>query len=78
MTEDWAAVATAITQRMTELDVSQQDLITRSRVSKTVVSEIQRNTAQRRRSVRTLEALAVVLDWHPHHLVAILEGRTPP
>jgi transcriptional regulator with XRE-family HTH domain len=78
VTEDWAAVATAITQRMTELGVSQQDLITRSRVSKTVVSEIQRNTTQLRRSVRTLEALAVVLDWHPHHLVAILEGRTPP
>jgi mitochondrial fission protein ELM1 len=47
-------------------------------VSKTVVREIQHNTAQRRRSARTLEALSVALVWHPQHLAAVLDGRRPP
>jgi hypothetical protein len=78
VTKDWAAVATAINQRITELGVRQCDLIERSRVSKTAAGEIQHNLAQRRRSARTLEALSVALDWHPQHLVAVLEGRRPP
>ncbi len=78
MTEDWAAVARAINQRMTELGLRQRELIERSRVSKTAVREIQHNTAQRRRSARTLEALSVALAWHPQHLAAVLEGRRPP
>lgn len=78
MTKDWAAVATAVSQRMTELGLRQHQLVQRSRVSRAAVSEIQHNVAQRRRSARTLEALSVALNWHPHHLIAILEGRTPP
>jgi hypothetical protein len=78
VTEDWAAVAAAINQRMTELGLRQRELIERSRVSKTAVREIQHNIAQRRRSARTLEALSVALAWHPQHLVAVLEGRRPP
>jgi transcriptional regulator with XRE-family HTH domain len=78
VTEDWAAIATAINQRMTELGLRQHELIERSRVSKTAVREIQHNTAQRRRSARTLEALSVALSWHPQHLAAVLDGRRPP
>ncbi|QUQ67940.1 helix-turn-helix domain-containing protein [Kutzneria sp. CA-103260] len=78
MTEDWAAVARAINQRSTELGLSQRELIKRSHVSKAIVSEIQNNTVQRRRSARTLEALSLALDWHPGHLAAILAGRRPP
>ena len=78
MTEDWSAVAKAINERMTELGLRQRELIARSRVSKAAVREIQHNTVQRRRSARTLEALSSALAWHPQHLVAVLEGRTPP
>lgn len=78
MSEDWAAVARAINQRMTELGLSQRELITRSQVSKATVREIQHNTAQRRRSDRTLEALSLALDLHAGHLAAVLAGRRPP
>lgn len=78
MTKDWAAVATAINQRMTELDLPQSQLSERSHVSKSTVGEIQHNTTLRRRNARTLEALSMALSWHPHHLTAVLEGRTPP
>jgi transcriptional regulator with XRE-family HTH domain len=76
--EDWSAVARAINQRMVELGLSQRELIERSHVSKAIVSEIQHNTVQRRRSDRTLEALSLALDWHPHHLAAVLRDRRPP
>ncbi len=78
MTEDWAAVAVAINQRMTELGLLQRDLIERSHVSKSAVSEIRHNIKQRRRSARTLEALSLALAWHPQHLIAVLEHRPPP
>lgn len=78
MTEDWAAVATAVNQRMIKLDVSQYTLIKRSGLSKQIVYELQHNSTQRRRSPRTLEALSVALEWHPHHLAAVLEHRRPP
>lgn len=76
--EDWAAVARAINQRMTELGLSQRELIERSQVSKATVGELQRNAAQRRRSTRTLEALSTALEWNPGHLAAVLTGRRIP
>jgi transcriptional regulator with XRE-family HTH domain len=78
VTEDWAAVAVAINQRMAELGLLQRELIERSHVSKSAVSEIQHNVKQRRRSARTLEALSLALAWHPQHLIAVLERRRPP
>jgi hypothetical protein len=78
VTEDWAAVATAINQRMVELGLSQRELIARSHVSKAIVREIQHNTVERRRSERTLEALSLALDWNPGHLIAVLAGRRTP
>ncbi|MBB5069966.1 hypothetical protein [Saccharopolyspora gloriosae] len=33
---------------------------------------------ERRRSARTLESLSTTLGWHPQHLDAVLNGRTPP
>jgi transcriptional regulator with XRE-family HTH domain len=76
--EDWAAVAVAINQRMTELDLSQRELVERSILSRTAVQEIRHNVRQRHRSARTLEALSVALAWHPQHLAAILNGLAPP
>lgn len=76
--EDWAAVAQAISQRMTELGLNQRELIERSQVSKATVGELYHNSAQRRRSTRTLEALSMALEWHPQHLVAVLKGQRAP
>jgi transcriptional regulator with XRE-family HTH domain len=78
VTEDWAAVARAINQRMAELGMRQIDLVERSRVSKAIVGEIVRNSVRRRRSARTLESLSTALSWHPQHLQAVLHGRRPP
>ena len=33
---------------------------------------------ERKRSDRTLEALALALGLHPQHLLAVLHGRIPP
>lgn len=78
MSGDWSAVARAIGHRMTELGISQRELVTRSHLSKAIVREIQHNVVQRRRSARTLESLSVALDWHPGHLAAVLTERRPP
>jgi transcriptional regulator with XRE-family HTH domain len=78
LVEDWAAVARAISQRVTELGLNQRELIERSRVSKATVGELYHNSAQRRRSARTLEALSMALEWHPQHLVAVLKGQRIP
>ncbi len=78
MSEDWAAVAQAISQRMTELGINQAELIERSQVSKATVGELYHNSAQRRRSARTLEALSMALGWHPQHLAAVLKGQRVP
>jgi transcriptional regulator with XRE-family HTH domain len=76
--EDWAAVAQAISRRMTELGINQRELIERSQVSKATVGELCHNSAQRRRSARTLEALSMALEWHPQHLVAVLRTQRVP
>lgn len=78
MAEDWAAVARAIDERMSELGINQRELIERSQVSKATVMEIRRNSAERKRSTRTLEALSTALEWHPQHLAALLQGRRVP
>jgi transcriptional regulator with XRE-family HTH domain len=78
VTEDWVAVANAITERVNELGWRQRELAQRSHVSQAIVREIQHHTVERRRSARTLEALSVALGWHPQHLDAVLRGRTPP
>jgi hypothetical protein len=78
VSEDWAAVAKAINQRVTELGWRQRELAERSHVSPAVVREIQRHTVERRRSPRTLESLSVALGWHPQHLDAVLNGRPVP
>ena len=72
------AVARAIGQRMTEPGIIQRELIERSQVSKATVGELCHNSAQRRRSARTLEALSMALGWHPQHLVAVLKGQRFP
>lgn len=71
------AVATAINERLGELGMRQRELAERSQVSQAIVRELQRNTTQRHRSARTLEALSTALGWHADHLAAVLVARTP-
>lgn len=78
MTENWTAVANAIDARLAELNWRQRELAERAQVSVAIVRELHRNTAQRRRNTRTLEALSLALGWHPEHLDALLRGHTPP
>ncbi|MGH4017221.1 MAG: XRE family transcriptional regulator [Pseudonocardiaceae bacterium] len=78
MQQDWTAVANAIDTRLAELNWRQRELAERAQVSVAIVRELHRNTAQRRRNTRTLEALSLALGWHPEHLNALLRGRTPP
>lgn len=78
VSEDWAAVAKAINERLTELGLNQRELAERSNIALSIVRELRGNTVQRRRSGRTLEALSVALGWHPRHLAAVLLGHNPP
>ncbi len=78
MSEDWSAVAKAITERMTALGLNQRELAERSQVALSIVREIAHNTVQRKRAGRTLEALSVALGWHPRHLAAVLLDQQPP
>jgi transcriptional regulator with XRE-family HTH domain len=77
VSDDWAAVARAINQRIDELGMTQRTLAERAQVSSAIVREIQQNKIQRRRNAKTLEALSVALNWHPEHLSTVLEGREP-
>lgn len=77
VSEDWAAVAKAINDRVKELGWRQRELAERSQVSSAIVREIQRNTVNRKRSPRTLESLSITLGWHPDYLDAVLNGRQP-
>ena len=77
MSEDWVAVAEAITGRMRELKVSQRDLAVNSNVSVATIREIQRHRISRRRNPRTLESLSESLGWPRQHLDAVLNGRLP-
>jgi hypothetical protein len=78
VSEDWAAVAKAINQRVEELGLRQKELAERSHVSLAIVRELQHNLVERRRSPRTLESLSTALGWHPQHLEAVLHDRKPP
>jgi transcriptional regulator with XRE-family HTH domain len=74
--ENWAAVARAISGRVRELGWRQRELAERSHVSVAVVRVIQRHTVERRRSPRTLEALSVALGWEPEYLNRVLKGHS--
>jgi transcriptional regulator with XRE-family HTH domain len=78
VSEDWAAVAQAINERVTELGWRQRELAERSHVSPAIVREIQRHTVERRRSPRTLESLSITLGWGPEYLDAVLRGHNFP
>jgi transcriptional regulator with XRE-family HTH domain len=77
MARDWAAVADAMKARLADLDMTQADLVQRSRLAPMTIRELLYNSAQRRRSDQTLAALSQALGWPPGHLQAVSEGRAP-
>jgi len=78
VSEDWAAVAEAINERVAELGWRQRELAERSHVSAAIVREIQRHSVERRRSPRTLESLSIALGWEPQYLDAVLRSGELP
>lgn len=77
MARDWAAVADALKARLADLDMTQAELVQRSRLAPMTIRELLYNSAQRRRSDQTLAALSQALGWPPGHLQAVAEGRAP-
>jgi transcriptional regulator with XRE-family HTH domain len=77
MARDWAAVAEAMKSRLAEFDMTQAELIQRSRLAPMTIRELLYNTAQRRRSDQTLAAVSEALGWPPAYLRAVAEGLDP-
>jgi transcriptional regulator with XRE-family HTH domain len=77
VTKDWQAVSDAIKARLDELDMTQAELAHRANVALETVRELQHNLRPRRRSPRTLTALAQALGWPDNHLAAIAAGEDP-
>ena len=75
MSEDWAAVGEAVSQRMRERGVSQQQLAKRSGVSQATIRLIQHHPGDHRHNRRTLDAVSKALEWPPDYLDNVLNGR---
>src|SRR6266568_4868219 len=77
MARDWGAVANAMKSRLAELDMTQAELIQRSRLAPMTIRELLFNAVQRRRSDQTLAAVSEALGWPPGYLRAVADGRDP-
>ncbi len=77
MARDWEAVAGAMKGRLAELDMTQAELIQRSRLAPMTIRELLFNMAQRRRSGQTLAAVSEALGWPADYLRAVADGRDP-
>src|SRR3954468_18819655 len=69
--EDWAAVATALNERMAARRVGQQELATLSGVSVSTLRQVQHG-AGRRVQNKTLAAISRALDWPEGYLTDVL------
>lgn len=77
MAKDWAAVSEVIKRRLSELDMTQQELSHKANVAPMTVRELQNNLQPRRRNPRTLAAVSEALGLPPEHLAAVLDGEKP-
>ena len=75
--EDWDAVATAISARLTDTRTTQMDVAARARVSLTTLRELQHNLNPRRRRPQTLAAISEALGWPAGYLVQVLHRDHP-
>ncbi len=69
--EDWQAVAAALNERMAARRIGQQELARLSGISVSTLRTVQHG-ASRRVQNKTLEAIAVALNWPADHLISIL------
>lgn len=76
-TEDWDAVARAITARLTDTRMTQMDVASNARVSLTTLRELQHNLNPRRRRPQTLAAISEALGWPPGYLAQTLRRENP-
>jgi hypothetical protein len=74
VTEDWDAVASAISSRLAELRATQMDVAARARISLTTLRELQHNTSPRQRRPQTLAAVSEALGWPSDYLSKVLHG----
>lgn len=72
----WAAVGSAVRERMTALGVTEDELARKTALSPATIRGVLRGAGRRQRW--TLHELSKALDWPSGHLVAVAEGRTPP
>lgn len=72
VTEDWAAVALAISDRLAETRATQMDVAARAKISLTTLRELQHNANPRRRRPQTLAALSEALGWPSDYLSKVL------
>ncbi|SDP78282.1 hypothetical protein SAMN04487905_1093 [Actinopolyspora xinjiangensis] len=77
MAKDWAAVSEVIKQRLSELEMTQQELAHRAGVAPMTVRELQNNLRPRKRNARTLAAVSQALGWPSGYLSEVLEGKEP-
>lgn len=71
----WAAVATTISNRMSETRRTQMEVASRARVSLTTFRELQHNLNPRRRRPQTLAAVSEALGWPAEYLGQVLRGE---
>lgn len=74
MDQDWDAVANALSQRMAELGLRQQDLAAKANVGVSTIQELVNNWKPRRRNPKTLAALSTALGWPTDALHTIAAG----
>jgi hypothetical protein len=75
VTEDWAAVARAISDRLEELRATQMEVAARARISLTTLRELQHNVSPRRRRPQTLAVVSEALGWPSDYLAHVLHGE---
>lgn len=75
MGKNWADVAEAISARMDELKLTQQEVANRAGVAIQTVRELQHNLVERNRTSRTLEVVSEALELPRDYLSAVLNGR---
>jgi hypothetical protein len=75
LTDDWAAVAKAISERLDEKRVTQMEIAAQARISLTTLRELQHNIKPRRRRPQTLATLSEALGWPGGYLAKVLHGE---
>jgi hypothetical protein len=73
--DDWDAVATAVSNRLSETRMTQMEVASKAKVSLTTIRELQHNLNPRKRRPQTLSAVSEALGWPPGYLAQVLHGE---